>query len=366
MESNVDAYIDALVKEVNMASVLTTESVRVHTVYIGGGTPSILNVGHYEKIFEAICKHYTLTESIEITTEANPSGLTYAYLKDLHQLGIERLSMGMQSGNRQELKLLGRKHQLEDVYQSVELARQAEFKNINLDLIFGIPRQTLASFQKSLAIALEMQPEHLSIYSLTVEEGTPLARMIAAGQVPEVDDDLAAEMYAWVMAELAHNGFDQYEISNWAKNNNLRSRHNLQYWYNRDYLGFGAGAHSHYEARRWANVNPIMRYIQQLEESTEWNAAQPPAAEEVLELTERDDIQETMMMGLRLTEEGVAEEDFQLRFGKKLEEIYPREIPELIQNGLLEKVLYQDKHILRLTTKGRMLGNQVFMQFIDA
>ena len=366
MESNIDAYIEALVKEISLARPMLSEDSRIHTIFFGGGTPSILSPNHFARMLEAIQKKYRMADEVEISTEANPLGLSFAYLSSLHELGIERLSMGMQSGNAQELKLLGRKHQLHDVHQSMNYARQAGFDNINLDLIFGIPLQTLASFQQSLEIVLKMQPEHLSIYSLTVEAGTPLERMISSGEIADVDNDMAADMYAWVMADLAPKGLMQYEISNWAREKSLRCRHNLQYWYNHDYLGFGAGAHSHYREKRWANTLFIPDYIQRLRENEVWNDRMPPAADEVLNLTTYDDIQETMMMGLRLTEEGVAEMDFQARFGQSLKEVYEAEITDLIEKELLERAVYAGKQVIRLTTKGRMLGNQVFMQFIDA
>ena len=247
----------------------------------------------------------------------------------------------------------------------MRFARQAGFRNINLDLIFGIPTQTLSSFKQSLEMALALEPEHLSIYSLTVEEGTPLEKMIAQGEIPAPDEDLAAEMYAWVMHDLAKRGFEQYEISNWARNKDLRCRHNLQYWYNGYYLGFGAGAHSHYEEQRWANILTIPAYIQRMNDNKEWHKEQPPAAEEVLSLSLSDDIQESMMMGLRLVDEGIAEEDFQQRFGLAMVDVYDKEIKQLVQDGLLERAICDGKHVIRLTAKGRMLGNQVFMQFIQ-
>lgn len=367
MEEFIDAYIAALEREIGICAQALERDDYVHSIYFGGGTPSVLKALHFERILDRIRKDYRLAADVEITTEANPYLLTYEYLKGLQATGIKRLSMGMQSGIESELKILGRLHRMCDVEQSMRFARQAGIDNLNLDLIFGIPTQTLATFQKSLKIALDIEPEHLSIYSLTVEEGTPLEHKIAKGDIPEPDKELSAEMYAWVMQELAQKGFEQYEISNWAKHKDLRSRHNLQYWRDGYYLGFGAGAHSHYSGKRWANVNAIPVYIERLkeEEKKSWREERPPAAEEVLSLETSDVIQETMMMGLRLVEEGIAVKDFQDRFGLDLLDVYHREIDQLINDGLLEKTVYEGKNVIRLTTRGRMLGNQVFMQFIE-
>jgi oxygen-independent coproporphyrinogen-3 oxidase len=365
MEAYLADYTQALKKELYLARPLLKAGEFIHTIYFGGGTPTILQPETFSEILASIREEYPLTEAVEITTEANPLLLTEGGLQTLRQAGVERLSMGMQSGISAELKLLGRRHNMADVIQSMTYARQAGFENINLDLIFGVPGQSLKSLRESLEKALALQPEHLSIYSLTVEEGTPLARMLAAGQVELPDPDVVADMYEWLMDYLPSQGFDQYEISNWAKGKEFQSRHNLQYWHNYPYLGFGAGAHSYFKHYRWANVMAIPNYIDRMQTVQEWELAAPPAAEDAVLLTEWDEIQERMMMGLRLTEEGISMADFRGRFGKGMDEIYPKEITFLIKNGLLEWVGKDTEKRLRLTRRGRMLGNQVFMQFIE-
>ena len=365
MEAYLADYTQALKKELHLARPLLKTGEFIHTVYFGGGTPTILPPETFAEILTGIREEYPLTETAEITTEANPLLLTEDGLRTLRQAGVKRLSMGMQSGIPAELKLLGRRHSMADVIQSMAYARQAGFDNINLDLIFGVPGQSLKSLRESLEKALALQPEHLSIYSLTVEEGTPLARMLAAGQVELPDPDVVADMYEWLMDYLPHQGFGQYEISNWAKGKKFQSRHNLQYWYNYPYLGFGAGAHSYFAHYRWANVMAIPNYIERMQAAQEWDVAAPPAAEDAALLTEWDEIQERMMMGLRLTEEGISAADFRARFGRSMDEIYPKEITFLMDNGLLEWVGKDAEKRLRLTHKGRMLGNQVFMQFIE-
>jgi len=365
MEAYIADYATALKKEIHLARPLLKTDESIHTIYIGGGTPTVLPAQQFAHILECIRREYPLTEDVEVTTEANPLLLTVEGLRALKRAGMNRLSMGMQSGDPQELKLLGRRHTLADVVQSMDFARQAGFENINLDLIFGVPGQSLASLQASLEKALTLQPQHLSLYSLTVEEATPLARMLREGTLPEPDADVAADMYEWLMFYLPGQGYGQYEISNWARGAAYRSRHNLQYWHYGPYLGFGAGAHSSKEHVRWANTAAIPDYIGRMQGAQTWQLDKPPAAVDVLPLSEWDEIQETMMMGLRLTEEGVSASAFQIRFGRTIDEIYPKEIASLLDNGLLEWAGEGQARSLRLTRRGRMLGNQVFMQFIE-
>ena len=365
MEAYQAEYTAMLEKEIRLARTLLRPDDRIHTVYFGGGTPTVLPVETFAMILDGIRENYPMAGEVEISTEANPLLLTEAHLRALRRAGVERLSMGMQSGIAAELSLLGRRHNMADVAQSVAYARQAGFENINLDLIFGVPGQSLESLRESVDKALALRPEHLSIYSLTVEEGTPLSRMLRDGRVSMADPDLAADMYEWLMDYLPEQGFDQYEISNWAKGEAYQSRHNLQYWHYYPYLGFGAGAHSYFGHRRWANAMAIPDYIQRMQSAQNWPVEAPPAAEEVTLLTQWDEIQERMMMGLRLTEEGIGALDFQERFGKKIEEVYPKELGFMQDNGLLEWAGRQEQRRLRLTRRGRMLGNQVFMQFIE-
>jgi oxygen-independent coproporphyrinogen-3 oxidase len=270
----------------------------------------------------------------------------------------------MQSASIEELRLLGRKHDFEDVIKSVTITREAGIDNINLDIIFGLPGQTLKSFERTLDAAVQMQTAHLSLYALTVEEGTPIAGMIDNGELPAPDTDTAAEMYETAMKKLEESGFQQYEISNWAKDHDHQCKHNLQYWKNGDYLGFGAGAHSHYGQWRWQTTEPLLDYIQKVNQPLSESIIFSPAATQQTELSFNDDLGETMMMGLRLTEEGISEQGFSQRFGVSLEEIYPNEIEKSIRQNLLEWVKKKDGRHLRLTQRGRMLGNQVFMRFL--
>jgi len=362
-----EKYIDCVLEEIAIFSTLFNSENFVQTIYFGGGTPTIMPVSYFEKIINTISDHFTMVVVPEISTEANPKELKMDYLSRLHDAGINRLSIGMQSAVIKELEILERLQNPEDVSQAVFNAKQAGFKNISLDLIYGIPTQTLGSFELSVESAVSFEPQHLSIYGLSLEPSTPLAKKIRNGYIPGVDEDMAGDMYAWVMDRMHTKSFEQYEISNWALENNdfdFRCLHNLQYWKNKDYLGIGAGAHSFIGNRRWSNAKLIQNYIGSISKdklSSEFGHA---AIAEYKQLSKVDIIKETMMMGLRLTEEGINTEQFKKRFSLKIEDVYFDQIKKLIALGLLEFKTINDSRILRLTKKGRMVGNQVFLEFI--
>ncbi|HEX7555322.1 MAG TPA: radical SAM family heme chaperone HemW, partial [Leptolinea sp.] len=235
------AYIDALQKQVQLLS----RGQPVHTIYFGGGTPSLVAVSDYQKLFNAIHSGFNVQNLAEISLEANPGTVDQALLDGYRKIGFNRISFGMQSALQNELTLLDRAHLPIDVERAVKFARNAGFENLNLDLIFGLPNQTLHDWQYSLEFALDLLPEHLSLYSLIVEVGTPLAARINQGLLPEPDEDIAAEQYDWSCHRLNKAGFSHYEISNWSKKHNqqdLRCQHNLQYWRLLPYFGFGCGA----------------------------------------------------------------------------------------------------------------------------
>lgn len=323
------------------------------TLYIGGGTPSILPPELLAPLIQAVERHFPLSEDAEITVEVNPGTVEAARLRALRALGVGRLSIGVQSFLDQELRLLGRVHTSEEAAASIALARDAGFENINIDLIFGLPRQTPAEWDVSLDRALAFRPAHISLYALSVEEGTPLAGRIAAGELPPPDDDIAAEMYERAEDRIAEAGYRHYEISNWALPG-YESRHNLGTWRNQPYLGFGAAAHSHLGRRRWWNTPDPEEYIRRVEAG-----ASPVQGSE--ELDDAAAMGETMILGLRLLEEGVTIEPFRRRFGLTPWEAFPRELRELERQELVEGL--PDR--IRLTRRGRLLGNQVFMRFVS-
>jgi oxygen-independent coproporphyrinogen-3 oxidase len=359
----IPAYVKALCKEVEYVVDQQKYSSSIQTVFFGGGTPSLLSTQQFSEIFAQLNKSFVIAEDAEITLEANPGTVSRNYLADLRQMGFTRISFGMQSANPQDLKTLDRQHQFVDVVNAVEWSRLAGFQHINLDLIFGIPGQSLERWQETLRLASAFNVDHLSLYSLTIEEGTPMALWNQKGMLETVDDDLSASMYQYAMDNLHQMGFVQYEISNWAKKRkdglDTHCRHNLYTWRFQPYFGFGAGAHGFIGHTRTANVGPIPAYIHKMSsQQGPW-----PAAEEVESLDTWDEMQEWMMVGLRLTHEGVSQSSFLERFGISCKEVFGTQLSKCIQSGLLEE-FGENGDRFRLTHRGRMLGNQVFMQFI--
>ncbi|MBC7227107.1 MAG: radical SAM family heme chaperone HemW [Thermoflexales bacterium] len=346
-EALIPAYGEALCTEIRAAP-----SAPAHTVYFGGGTPSMLPPDTLARILRCLREHFPLSPDVEVTLEANPGTVDPAYLRAARGLGVNRLSLGVQSVHPDELRLLGRRHTWEDAVGAVRAARAAGLENVNLDLIYGLPGQALSDWQETLEAALSLAPDHLSLYALTLEEGTPLQERVARGELPPPDDDAAAEMYEWAEARLAQAGYLHYELSNWARSERHLCRHNLTYWYNELYLGLGAGASSWWGGRRWTNARHPEEYIRRL-------AAGRSVAEEVEEIPLRLEMGETMMMGLRLVE-GVSDARFRARFGVGLAEAFGAELARLVGQGLLE----WDGRTARLTPRGRLLGNWVFREFV--
>ena len=398
-EEMIPAYVDALNQEINFVgkqlsdyktSELADEQTKVHTIFFGGGTPSLLSPLQFDSIFKSIRSAFTLTDYAEITIEANPGTVSYENLLALRKIGINRISFGVQSANAFELKMLERAHNFFDVIEAVTSARKAEFDNLNLDLIYALPEQTLQTWQTTVQRIIDLQPEHISAYALTLEHGTPFGRWSSKGMLPIPDPDLAAEMYEWASETLDSAGYVQYEISNWAKINSkvrmmndefdsalrthhssFQCRHNLQYWRGLPYLAFGAGAHGYANGYRYSNVLRIKTYIERMvnSDSRISNIKFPlsPTTVNQHKQTSQDDMSEFMMTGFRLTQEGVSENEFQTRFGKSLREVYGNEIEELLKLGLIESKtseVSKNPEVLRLTKRGRLLGNQVFMRFV--
>jgi oxygen-independent coproporphyrinogen III oxidase len=367
-EQFIPAYADALTREISFVSrqisQLSDYPTTIHTVFFGGGTPSLLSPKQFESILRSIHSNFTLTDDAEITIEANPGTCSFAHLLDLHSLGINRLSYGVQSANTEELRMLERAHSVFDVIEAVRAARKAGFRNLNLDLIYGLPEQTLPTWQTTVRRILDLHPEHISAYALTLEHGTPFGRWASKGLLPLPDSDLAADMYEWLSETLESNGYVQYEISNWAKPGH-ECRHNLQYWRGLPYLAFGAGAHGYANGYRYSNVLRIKTYIERLDNPN------PPVSNLQFPLTPvtvnhhkqtlHDDMSEFMMTGLRLTREGVGEAEFRTRFDQSMRETYRNEIESLLRLGLIENGVGER---IRLTEQGRLLGNQVFIRFV--
>jgi oxygen-independent coproporphyrinogen III oxidase len=396
-EEMIPAYVEALCQEIDFVGTLahaersrsnSEGAVEAHTLFFGGGTPSLLSPTQFASIFKSLRASFALTEDAEITIEANPGTVTYEALCQLHEIGINRISFGVQSANIEELRMLERTHDFFTVIEAVTSARKAGFDRqsygVNLDLIYGLPEQKLETWQTSVKRILDLHPEHISAYALTLEHGTPFGRWASKGLLPLPDPDLAAEMYEWAGETLEANGYVQYEISNWAKVNAgtgtqnaehsaFQCRHNLQYWRSLPYLAFGAGAHGYANGYRYSNVLRIKTYIERLITDT-WSldTAFPlsPATVNQHKQTLQDDMSEFMMTGLRLTQEGISSTEFERRFGSQLYAVFGHEIDELLKLGLLEQnnfPLPTGEGLgvrLRLTKRGRLLGNQVFMRFV--
>jgi len=366
LENLVPAYTRALVREIELASQAAGRRLKAHTIFFGGGTPSLLPVEALAEIMGALRSGFELLPEVEVTLEANPGTVDPDYLRALRDLGINRLSLGMQSASPEELVLLEREHDYEDVIHAVTWARKAGFEQINLDLIFGLPEQQLSTWRSTLELALGLCPEHLSLYSLTLEHGTPMQHWAKRGLISEPDPDAAAEMYEWAMERLGEAGYRQYEISNWARSGPdglLACRHNLQYWRGLPYLGLGAGAHGYAGGVRTENVRAPSAYIRRLEEGKAGAFPCTPAASTWRAVSREDELAETMMMGLRLVEEGVGEAEFAARFDQELRQVYARQIARLQKQGLLEWGGERGDR-LRLTKRGRLLGNRVFVEFV--
>lgn len=370
LEAIIPEYVHSICREAEYLAASAGDSFPVHTIFFGGGTPSILSFGEIAKILATIRDGFFLLPDTEITLEANPGTLSQELLDGLRVLGVNRLSIGMQSALAHELSLLGRMHTFDTVVHSVKSARQAGFDNINLDLIYGLPNQTIDDWRYSLEAALQLKPEHFSLYALTLEESTPMAQLTKQGILVEQDADLAADMYELAGRILEESGYGSYEISNWAaadaKGNRIACQHNLQYWRGKPYLGLGAGAHGYADHIRTMNILKPAAYIEQMgKEIKPEKRVFPvsPAASEYTVLSPQEEIGEFMMMGLRLTQEGVGDDEFLERFERSLENCYGAQVQRLIRLGLLEWVSEPCRR-LRLTVKGRLLGNQVFMEFI--
>jgi oxygen-independent coproporphyrinogen III oxidase len=354
-------YVHAVCQEVTSEAPAWSE-VSFDTCFIGGGTPTVLDATQLATILETCQRELCLaSEGTEVTIEANPGTVTLAGLRTLRGAGVNRLSLGVQSLDDTELRLLGRIHSAADVTTAYGLARQAGFENISLDLIFGLPGQRLARWRETLGQVIALAPEHLSLYALSVEEDTPLAQRIADGLLPAPDDDQAADMYTLSEELLDGAGYVHYEISNWARRSaedvlgtipRLACQHNLKYWHNEPYLGLGAAACSYDGKARYTNLSSPAEYIARL------SAGQGivTAGEETF--PERE-MGETMMLGLRLMV-GVSHAAFQRRFGQPMSAVYGVQIEDLVTRGLL----LADEQGVRLTAQGCLLGNHVFMAFL--
>lgn len=355
----IPSFIYALLREIEIVGTSSPKHF-VHTVYIGGGTPSLLNREQIEAILNVVASHFELSPDTEISVESNPTDLTQDYLMGVRESGISRLSIGMQSANTRDLELFARRHDVPTVIKALKMAYASGFENVNLDLIYGIPDQLLADWRCSLETAINLEPQHISLYALGLEEGTPLQSWVAQGRLPHPDDDLAADMYDLATDMLGEAGYEQYEISNWSKPG-FACQHNLQYWRNLPYVGVGPGAHGYAGGIRYSTILSPQRYIKVVNEGRgPFAFPLTPATDRFIQIDRETEIAETLIMGLRLTQEGVKRVEFTERFGVDLVDLHRRTVDRFINHGLL----FVDDSVVRLTQKGRLLSNVIFRELV--
>ena len=342
----------------------------VKSIFFGGGTPSYLAAGYIERILAAIQTSFEVDDGAEITIEANPGDLDAAACASILGQGVNRLSIGVQSLDNGLLKLLGRRHQSSEAVQAFQTAREAGFDNVNLDLMYGLPNQSMDQWRQTLDSLIGLAPEHISLYALTLEEGTPMHRWAAEGKIPEPDPDLAADMYQYARDSLAEAGYHHYEISNWTLPGR-ECEHNLVYWQNGAYLGVGPGAHSRLgDYRFWTVLSPR----DYNNKASEWVEASINPVDELIEsvlqgvptlggwehISQETACSETMFLGLRLLD-GLNLTEASKRTGIDLAKKFQASIQECIELGLLD----QDGDCLKLTESTYLIANQAFTRFLE-
>lgn len=344
-------YVERLCRRIRYWSdVIHNYGYEIVSIFVGGGTPSILTEAQITQVFEAVHESFPIREDAEITLEMNPGTDVKDKLPVYRELGINRLSMGLQSADNEELKCLGRIHTYEDFRQVYQWAREAGFTNINVDLMSAIPGQTLESYEDTLRKVADLEPEHISAYSLIIEEGTPFYERYGDGRHAEElpDEDTERQMYVRTREILEDYGYHRYEISNYAKDG-YECRHNLGYWDRREYLGLGAGASSLMDHIRWKEPDYIGPSTGQVLEERE----------DFTRLSRKDEMEEFMFLGLRKIN-GVSEQDFYKSFKVSMDEVYKDNIENLIKEGLLVR----EKDRIRLTDRGLDLSNYAMSQFL--
>lgn len=350
-DNQISSYISALYQEITTYSKKLKKS-NIKTIYLGGGTPTILSGVQIYNILEFCKSKFTIDKDAEITIEANPGTLDGEKIKLLIESGINRLSLGAQSFNNLFLKKLGRIHNTQDIIDSYYLAREKGFNNINIDIMFALPEQTTEDLQVTLKKAVSLKPDHLSLYNLTIKPGTEYYKKYKGNKLKLPTEDEEYDMYKWAINFLEESGFEHYEIANFARHYK-RSMHNLIYWQNKPYLGIGAGAYSFIKGYRYMNYENPARYTKEI-----MSGKLPVDNGEKLSLRKR--MIETIILGLR-TKDGVGYQKFKIRFKVDINNIFHKQINKLVNLGLLQKNDFK----IKLTKRGIFLANTVFREFVD-
>lgn len=349
-EEEQETYVQGLLKEIESYREFA-KGYKVSTVFLGGGTPSILSGEQIERILGAVSDVFMMDKHAEITLETNPGTVTEEKLRSYKKAGINRLSIGLQSVKNENLKLLGRIHTYEEFLQSYELARQEGFKNISVDLISSLPGQTLEFWKEELQEIVRLNPEHVSVYQLILEEGTPFYETYADHPELLPDEEVSREIYLSTGRILSEAGYEQYEISNYAKPGQ-ESRHNLKYWDRADYLGLGLGAASMVRNIRMTNTRDLKTYL--------GHCSQPKTMrEDVQFLEEPRQMEEFMFLGLRKTR-GVSRKEFHRVFGRDMDMVYEKTLAKCLENGMLK----EHKDRVFLSEEGVLVSNLVLSEFL--
>ena len=341
----VDSYLEHLIEEYDSYDIK-----KLRTLYIGGGTPTALSAPQLAFLLEKLTDKLDLSYLEELTIEANPGDLDREKIAVLKESPVNRVSLGVQTFNDRMLKQIGRSHLEKDIYENIANLKKAGFDNISIDLIYALPKQTMEDVKINVAKAIALDIPHMSLYSLILENHTVFMNRMRRGKLPLPKEDLEAEMFEYIIAELEKAGFEHYEISNFSKPS-FESRHNLMYWDNAEYYGIGAGASGYVDGVRYKNHGPIRHYLQAVE------AGNARVQEEMLTLKEK--MEEEMFLGLR-KKSGVSKKRFEEKFGLSFEDHYGAVVSELTDQGLL----VPDRDIVRMTKQGLFLGDTVAEKFI--
>jgi oxygen-independent coproporphyrinogen-3 oxidase len=353
----IEQFLNAAENEVELyAQHPVFAQIKFRTLYIGGGTPSLLSAQQIDKLFQKVLSRFHFAKDFEFTIESNPETISFSKLKEYRSVGINRLSIGVQSFSDSELQTLGRIHNSDQAKKCIEWASQAGCDNINLDLIFAIPGQTLNDWQDNLEQAIQLKPKHLSIYCLTIESGTPLERQILSGKLKKVNEETEREMYLWSIDVLSTAGYQHYEISNFALTG-FECKHNLMYWDGSPYLGIGPSAHSYWNGHRHWNVGSLEQYLKLLKSNIK-----PVAGQE--QLSQDQKILEFLYLNLR-TIHGIDIRQFKYQFNLSFIEKFEK-VLERLHNHPDGELFHLQKNILKLTPNGFVLFDEICQHFANA